>query len=349
MEASKDFQSFYQSTLVPVIETLEAERKKIARAVYLSVAFVIIYFMVSMSLAFNGSSNSAPSTPMDPYANQGAQPQMVYGPSSSGSGSYFIFILLAGGLGYYFWFLPKRKNLRLRFKSEVIGKMVKFVDENLNYKPEQGMARGEFLESHIFLSAGDRFTSEDLVTGRIGNTEIRFAEVRTERRDDEGRRNAQYQTYDTLFRGILFKADFNKNFNGRTVVLTDQAEKAFGGLGTFFQKMNQMRDPLIKMDDVNFEKAFAVYGTDPVEAHYLLSPSLMERILNFKSKLGKIELSFVDSHLYVAIPTRQNLFESRLFSSIVKYPKLETYHHYLQSLAGMVEDLNLNTRIWTKE
>ncbi len=60
-------------------------------------------------------------------------------------------------------------------------------------------------------------------------------------------------------------------------------------------------------------------------------------------------MSFVDSHVYVAIPTRENLFESNLFSPIIHYGKLETYHYQLRLLAGIIEDLNLNNRIWTKE
>jgi hypothetical protein len=51
----------------------------------------------------------------------------------------------------------------------------------------------------------------------------------------------------------------------------------------------------------------------------------------------------------MAIPMRENLFESNLFSPLTHYGKLETYHYYLLLVTGIVEDLNLNNRIWSKE
>jgi hypothetical protein len=75
----------------------------------------------------------------------------------------------------------------------------------------------------------------------------------------------------------------------------------------------------------------------------------MERILGFKRLTGNIELSFVDSHIYVAIPYRENLFEANVFSPLTSYSKLESYHYHLKLVAGIVEELNLNNRIWTKE
>jgi len=57
-----------------------------------------------------------------------------------------------------------------------------------------------------------------------------------------------------------------------------------------------------------FRKIRTIYGTDPVETHYILSPALMERILTFKGRAGNIELSFSDSKIYIAIPYRENLF-----------------------------------------
>lgn len=73
------------------------------------------------------------------------------------------------------------------------------------------------------------------------------------------------------------------------------------------------------------------------------------QIGSFKGKTGNIELSFVDSQIYVAIPYRDNLFEANISSPITSYSKLESYHYHLQLVAGLVEELNLNNRIWTKE
>ena len=71
-------------------------------------------------------------------------------------------------------------------------------------------------------------------------------------------------------------ADFNKNFNGHTVVLPDTAEKILGKFGQSLQSMSS-RGELVKLEDPEFEKEFCVYGDDQVEARYILSPALMKR------------------------------------------------------------------------
>lgn len=67
-------------------------------------------------------------------------------------------------------------------------------------------------------------------------------------------------------------------------------------------RTNTQRGKLIKLDHVEFEKLFVVYGDDPIESRYLLTaPSLME-IVHFRTKVGKpVYLSFVDGKLYMAM------------------------------------------------
>ena len=149
---------------------------------------------------------------------------------------------------------------------------------------------------------------------------------------------------------VFFIADFNKHFKSRTLVLPDTAEKLFGKFGQKLQSMSFSRGKLIKLEDPEFEKEFCVYGNDQVESRYILSMSLMRRILEFKKKWEtKIYLSFVDSKVYIAISLNKNLFEPKLFKTIVNYSFIEENITYLLLLIGIVEDLNLNTRIWTKE
>ncbi|MEM7592810.1 MAG: DUF3137 domain-containing protein [Cyanobacteria bacterium P01_A01_bin.83] len=48
----------------------------------------------------------------------------------------------------------------------------------------------------------------------------------------------------------------------------------------------------------------------------------------------------------MAIPYRHNLFEPKLFSSMMSFTPLKEYFLDLQLMIGIVEDLNLNCRIW---
>jgi hypothetical protein len=52
--------------------------------------------------------------------------------------------------------------------------------------------------------------------------------------------------------------------------------------------------------------------------------------------------------LFVALSVRQDLFEPRIFSSGLQSSYLQDYFRYLALVAGIVDDLNLNLRIWGK-
>lgn len=111
-----------------------------------------------------------------------------------------------------------------------------------------------------------------------------------------------------------------------------------------------VRPQLVKLENVEFEKEFAIYGTDQTEARYILSPALMERIMAFRQQTKKrISISFINSQIFIAIPLSDNMFEAPLFTSMINYPKVAEYYNYLALCVGIVEILDLNTRIWTKE
>lgn len=346
MKSDSEFRAFYHADLLPVLESLEAERKKLVKMIYIFGWAIAAVLMIAIAGSFFSDEPARPLVQQSPDQNYGGPQQEEL--QSPGSFNVIILIAAIGGLGYYFWFTPKTKDLKRRFKEEVISKMVTFVDASLRYQPNNGINQGEYERSKIFVQQVDRFMCDDLVTGKLGETAIRFSKIHTQRKEQSSGGDEKRTKWYTLFKGIFLVADFNKHFQGQTVVLTDEAESMFGSLGTMFQKLNQSRDTLIKLEDPEFEKAFAVYGTDAVEAHYILSPALMQRIMELRKKSSGVQLSFIDSRVFIAIPIKENLFEAPIFNSLLNYLMLSKYNDYLLLATGIVEDLNLNTRIWTK-
>ena len=252
---------------------------------------------------------------------------------------------MGGRLAFIYQFLIK--DYRSSFKTSVIQKIITFIDPGLSYSKFGKVSQSLFTMSDIFRQRLDKYTGDDHVSGTLGKTKVEFSELYTSYtvRDSKGRQHEH-----TVFKGLFFMADFNKHFRTRTVVLPDTAERLFGHVGTLFQSMNKLRGQLIKLEDPEFEKLFAVYSTDQIEARYILSTSLMKRIVDFQKKTGKrIYLSFVGSKVFAAIPYTKDLFEPRVFRTILHFEPVQEYFRDLQLAIGIVEDLNLNTRIWTKE
>jgi hypothetical protein len=315
MSATANFKAFYDTKLLPDLKILDKERKQVDRKVLIIGAITLVLIIIIGR--FRGS----------------------------GTG---YFQILAGVLAFVA-ISAVSNHYRSNFKLKIVKNITAFVDENLVYSPEGYVPQEEFTNSGIFQKYCNRYNGEDHFKGKLGKTAIEFSEIVGKHVTSSGTGSNRKEHQSIVFKGVFFVADFNKNFNGQTLVLPDTAERMLGKFGQSLQSMSS-RGELIKLEDPEFEKEFCVYGSDQVEARYILSPSLMKRIVDFKQKWNtKVYLSFRDSKVYIAIKMNKNLFETRLFKSIVDYNFIEENIRFLILLTGIVEDLNLNTRIWTKE
>ena len=234
------------------------------------------------------------------------------------------------------------------FKARVITPLIGAIDPHLLYNPDFMISQYLFERSNLFQHSIDRYSGNDYVKGSIDGVPLEFSDVHAEyqTRDSKGRTQ-----WHTLFRGLFLVSEFNKNFKSKTVILPDQAEKNFGSLiGGWLQSINFSRDDLIRLDDPEFEKYFVVYGSDQIETHYILSHSMMKRILDFQRRVSHpLFISFVHNHIHIGIGTGKDLFEPAVFTSLLDYKQAMEYVNTLQNTIGLIEELKLNEKLWSKE
>jgi len=238
---------------------------------------------------------------------------------------------------------------RNEYKTNVIGAALKFLDESLSISPYQGIAASEFMYTQLFTQEPDRYKTEDLVTGCADRTRFYFAEVHAEYKTVTQTKNGTRTEWHDIFRGIIFAADFNKNFNGVTIV----RPKGFANaLGAWFSKnvFSFGGNDVVKLENSDFDKTFITYGSDQVEARYILTPALMERILNLNHQTKyDISLSFIESRMYIAFPLNRNYFEAPVFKSLINAEALNNDITTIKFMYDIVRELDLNTRIWGKQ
>ncbi|AEA46030.1 DUF3137 domain-containing protein [Fluviicola taffensis] len=243
------------------------------------------------------------------------------------------------------------KYFKEQFKGKVIPTVVKFVDERLHYEPNKELI-DKYTESRIFSQRYDRYKAEDTISGKFDLTDFAFGEIHTEyktvTRDKNGNRQEHWHT---IFKGMLFVSDFHKNFNGETIIDVDYMERFFGRIGRRFQKWNPSRTGnLVKLENPEFENKFAVYSTDEQECRYILTPSMMERLVEMGNKIHfKVAISFRNNQVYIAVFNNMDLFEPSVFGSLLKEEDYRIIITMMKLMTGIIEDLNLNTRIWMKE
>ena len=239
------------------------------------------------------------------------------------------------------------------FKRNIIEKIISFIgdDETLKYAnslflEDKRQTILGFTRSQLFrdeLHEPDNLEQEDCVYGSIGNTDIFFSEIVAENikqgyLNEFGRPEMQGKSI--LFHGLFFEAKFPKSFIGRTFILPNN-------LSSKLASFNSWRGESVNLEDPEFQRIFKVYSDNQIEARYILSTSLIGRLVKFNRKANRqVHISFVDGFVYVAIPYRQNLFEPKLWQSMMAFTPLKEYFLDLQLMIGIVEDLSLNRRIW---
>jgi len=232
------------------------------------------------------------------------------------------------------------RRVQSAFKQEVLSRVFEFALPGVQYQPHSHIGAEHVRRSGLFRESWNDDSGEDYVAGRHGSTDFWFSELTLAKEKKDQR--------SVVFQGLFFIADFHKSFRGRTYLLPDVAERAFGALGRAAQALRIDGTELVELEDPDFEKRFVCSSTDPLEARYLLSTSMLQRILRIAERSrGALRVSFVDECLYLALPSG-DLFQAPFLGGSLDEAALLGFVRELRSVLGLVEELGLNTRIWSK-
>ena len=320
MKKLSELMNFYYNDIYPHLSSLEEERKK---ALFRIKIYLIISVTLGISIIYFSYFNGMLHESIEPIYWAVGIPLAIFG---------FLYKMT----------ISKYRN---NFKENIIQKMLSFLEPSLYYNKNAHILKEEFMWSDLFQTKIDKFEGNDLVEGDIGETHIRFSDIQALHKTTYENKTIWH----TIFKGQFFIADLNKVFNGRMVVLPDSAEKIIGVAGTFLQRYNPNREKLIKLDNPEFEKEFVVYADDEISSRYILTQSMMQKILNFKRKSKKkIYLSFRNSKIFIAIAS-DYMFEPDLFKPLNNFGKIKEYYESFALVVGIVDDLKLNRRVWSKK
>lgn len=241
------------------------------------------------------------------------------------------------------------EKYKIAFKMNVLESSLKTINESLSIVPQSGLPEYEFISSELFSTEPDRYKTQDLISGIVDKTSFWFAEVHAEYEKERQTKNGTRTEWLTIFKGIIFVADFNKNFAVSTIV----RPKTFGdSIGAWFSKniVSFGSTELVQLENSAFNNQFATYSGNQIEARYILTPTMMERILSLNNKSDDtISLSFINSKMYIAFPLSTNYFEAPIYKSLLASDLLTDDLSIVEFMHNIVHDLDLNTRIWGKE
>lgn len=328
--------------LEPILASLEAERRAARKR-----TVVIGYLALGLALFISAGVV---------WPLLGAEPVLLGLP-----------LILAGVVYRLFYiriFAAYQKLFKLQVMPSLVAQCAGEKEAMLKYLPDAGITENEFRNSGLF-AMPTHYASKDLIHGKIGATQLRFSQVQARDQGVRGDDKRDPSEVSTIFQGLFFVADCNKHFQGMTYIKPRMAEP----LDTNLQQLGSMiygadykqrtlspgthfsfsARELVQLENPEFERAFVVYATNQVEARYLLSPALMERLLKLRAQShGPIHCAFVGGNVVVAIPQTFSGLENLSLNTPVTPEALQPCLRQIRFALDIVELLDLNTRIWSK-
>lgn len=106
----------------------------------------------------------------------------------------------------------------------------------------------------------------------------------------------------------------------------------------------------ITLEDNEFNKMFNIYSNDNINARYILSPVLMEKLKEIRSlpHINELHVSFIGTKIYLALSTDADYFKLDMKKSLCNE---EVHLNFVKEMCvarDFIHTLKLNENIWLK-
>ncbi|MEK7254511.1 MAG: DUF3137 domain-containing protein [Bacteroidota bacterium] len=304
MQEPHKFAIFYNRTIQPELQRLDKHRKRVLRKIFWSALVMVgvLSLLAYLDIFVLGLLMTIP-----------------------------VFLYVAGLFNDFRKFVQE-------FKPNVVRLILDFMDDGLlfgelKYEAKKAIPKVQFLESKIFGVVPEVYEGEDFIEGRIGDIEFDLCELNVQEISRVRER------LDPVFRGIFIRAIFKHPPKGIILVLPrtslpqlSNSLKAFVALG------NQKMDGYIS--NLEFTKAYTVYGSKNTKLSALLPEELMEYILKYRKAKGEIFMSCVGRTIYVAIKNEKDILEPSWFRSNVSFDLVKEFYEDISAALALIQAID---------
>jgi len=287
---------------------------------------------------------------------------------------FTIFVVPAAPIAVFGWiglyWMRHKSKLEAQAKALIIPELIQFMNPHFTYDPEASLTLKDVNSMHIFKNKADNIVGDDLIEGYVydaqeqARTKVSFSEVGVlnTRKIYQGKKIIS-KPLGVLAIGLLFKADFNKDFGKSFTMIKPRwllKKRKYRKKLRLFDKHSNMQE--VHLENPEFSKQFIVHSNDQIEARVILQADTMENILAFVNYLpDTIErkpkrrkrsrfipyITFHNNQVYVLIHTKSNHF----ILNIMKKLDIDTVYDYFKDInlvLRFIDDLNLNLKLYQK-
>lgn len=219
------------------------------------------------------------------------------------------------------------------YKAYVIKRAVEGRVEELIYEPKFGLPKSVYSDLNV-ISLGNRYHKEDLITGRYNNIYFVQSDLRVISETRSG--NDTHTT--TYFEGRWIGIDYPKKFSG-TVVIIDNS---------FSHGVKRKDLEKIQLENPVFNDMFTVRASDMQLGYYLLTPQLVERLMELKqSSNTNIIACFKDGFLHIFINDHRDSFEPNI-NNVNLMGDIQKFINDFTLVSGTIDILEVGNSVYTQ-
>ena len=257
----------------------------------------------------------------------------------------FFFIIIIGIVITSIINKKPTREFTMAFKEVFVKKSLETAFTDLVYEPEKGL-NSTIIANTRMMNMGDRYTSNDFISGRYKDISIVQADVHIEEKhqttDSDGHTTT---TWVTIFRGRWMVFDFNKLFKANIQV----SQKGFGN-SRISNWGAQVKYKKVMMENQAFNNSFRTYAQDEHEAFYILTPALMEKIKKLTNNIsGKLLFCFVDNKLHIGLQNGKDSFEHSIYKQIDEEQVTNEISKDIKLITDFVDELSLDNTLFRRE
>ncbi len=349
LKSEEAFKTFLETELVDDILTLDDQRKlgkkKYIRYFILSIIVIAMFiggyvYMQMSNIEFK-------------------QEYLVYG-FMGFFGIFYLFIFLSKTIKNR---QPIVVNAGNDFKIKILKPIIQFINPTFQFVLHGHLSLPELLETGLLENKQYLIDGNDQIIGNHQGVPFQLSDLNvTYKRNFSNEKEGP----DQVFLGQVFIAKFNKSFSSELYLIPKVGTKGkiantaseiltLGMVGSKHTDIDLYTSNdfgrKVTLEDPEFMKLFTIYCHDQIEARYILTPAMMDRIKRLATEReGNLFFSFKNDRISVLNNSGKNNFEVSHFKSISKNDNqiLIGFYKDLCNQLSIINDLKLNINIWHK-
>lgn len=220
-----------------------------------------------------------------------------------------ILVFIAGVIAMLLSHTKQSAAYARAYKEKLVTGFLAARIDDLHFDPDRGVEESAVRSTNM-MHMGNLYSANDLIEGSYKGVRLSQSDVQIQQRTGSGK-SSTTRTY-LLGRWMVFSFDRPFACNLQVRDRNFRNAKNSGGRGAGRGKTVEL-----ETGSVAFDEAFRVFAVSEDNARKMLTPQLMEALLQARAQAdGPMLFCFVGSELHVAVNNRRDSFEPPVWKPI---------------------------------